>query len=221
MKAATKAQSDTRRRILAAADELFCEAGLDATTTREIAVRSQVNKALIHYHFGSKDELFEAVLDSYYDALFGKLQPALAHPGTLRERAERLIDAYVDFLRENVGFSRIVQREASCGRHVDQIVQRTVPLFRQAMQLLNAAYPDTAGGPLGADQLLISFYGMTISYFTYGPVVQRLAGRDPFGDKAIAQRKAHLIQMLELVLAAIEGDAAGASVRTPKKEKRL
>ena len=60
--------SETRQRILEAADGLFGELGFDVTTTRDIAERSGVNKALIHCHFGTKDDLLEALLDGYYGA---------------------------------------------------------------------------------------------------------------------------------------------------------
>jgi AcrR family transcriptional regulator len=68
---------ETRARILTAADALLGTLGFDATTTRDIAQRSGVNKALIHYHFGSKDELLTALLDDYYDRLSATLVAAL------------------------------------------------------------------------------------------------------------------------------------------------
>ncbi len=49
-----------RERILATAQELFAEQGYAGTGTRAIAQAAGVNLALIHYHFGSKRELFKA-----------------------------------------------------------------------------------------------------------------------------------------------------------------
>ena len=60
-----------------AADKLFGDVGYDAATTREIAELSGVNKALIHYHFKSKEALFENVLDWYYENLGNALKKAL------------------------------------------------------------------------------------------------------------------------------------------------
>lgn len=52
----------TRRRILAAARDLFGEHGYDGVTVRMIAARAEANTALVHRYFGSKPALFGEVL---------------------------------------------------------------------------------------------------------------------------------------------------------------
>lgn len=51
--------SDTRSRILDAAERLFMEHGLEATTLRMITAEAQANIAAVNYHFGSKEALIE------------------------------------------------------------------------------------------------------------------------------------------------------------------
>ncbi|MBI3178280.1 MAG: TetR/AcrR family transcriptional regulator, partial [Deltaproteobacteria bacterium] len=116
----------TRKQILDAADALFGERGFDVTTTRDIAERSGVNKALIHYHFGSKDDLLEALLEGYYAKLGAALAGALGRRKGLANQVEDLLDAYADFLAQHHSFTRIVQREVASGRHVERNVQRTL-----------------------------------------------------------------------------------------------
>lgn len=195
---------NAREKILDAADDLFGEIGFDAATTREIAARCGVNKALIHYHFSTKDELFRVVLDRYYERLRETILPALEGGGTLRERFERLVDAYVDFLAANRSFSRMVQREASGGRHLERISQQMVPLFEVATELVARHYPAARSGELAASQLLVSFYGMTVSYFTYAPVLERLFDGDPLSPERLDLRKQHLKRMLALAVDALE-----------------
>jgi AcrR family transcriptional regulator len=55
------AEFDTRSRILDAAESLFTEYGLDATTLRQITGAAEVNLAAVNYHFGSKEELIREV----------------------------------------------------------------------------------------------------------------------------------------------------------------
>ncbi|MEM6930204.1 MAG: helix-turn-helix domain-containing protein, partial [Myxococcota bacterium] len=50
--------------MLRAARDCFAERGLAATTTREIARRAGVTQPLLHHYFGSKDALFDAVLEA-------------------------------------------------------------------------------------------------------------------------------------------------------------
>src|ERR1700676_5046774 len=62
-------RSATQARILDAAEALFMEHGFEATSLREITATAAVNLAAVHYHFGSKEELFEAVLTRRLDPL--------------------------------------------------------------------------------------------------------------------------------------------------------
>jgi AcrR family transcriptional regulator len=51
----------TRERILDAAEKLFCRAGASRTSLRAVTVAAGVNVAAVHYHFGSREALLEAV----------------------------------------------------------------------------------------------------------------------------------------------------------------
>ncbi|MBM3391726.1 MAG: TetR/AcrR family transcriptional regulator [Betaproteobacteria bacterium] len=53
--------TDTRERILDAAESLFVDHGFEATSMRMITGRAGVNLASINYHFGSKDALIQNV----------------------------------------------------------------------------------------------------------------------------------------------------------------
>ena len=53
----------TRNRILDSAESLFAQKGISATSLRAITKDAQVNLAAVHYHFGSKDALLDAVLE--------------------------------------------------------------------------------------------------------------------------------------------------------------
>jgi AcrR family transcriptional regulator len=50
----------TKRAILDASRSVFGEVGFDRATIREIASRAGVDPALVHHHFGTKQELFGA-----------------------------------------------------------------------------------------------------------------------------------------------------------------
>ncbi len=54
--------TDTQERILDAAERLFAERGVDGSSLRAVTRAAEVNLAAIHYHFGSKQALLEAVM---------------------------------------------------------------------------------------------------------------------------------------------------------------
>lgn len=69
-KAADKAElGDTKSKILDAAEELFVEHGFEATSLRLITTAAGVNLAAANYHFGSKEELFQAVFTRRLDPM--------------------------------------------------------------------------------------------------------------------------------------------------------
>src|SRR5688572_7462185 len=61
--------ADTKTRILDAAEELFMEHGFEATSLRSLTASASVNLAAVNYHFGSKEELFQAVLTRRLDPM--------------------------------------------------------------------------------------------------------------------------------------------------------
>lgn len=53
--------TDTKEAILDAAEAVFAEVGFEKASIRQIVAKAGVNLAAVHYHFGSKDALVEAV----------------------------------------------------------------------------------------------------------------------------------------------------------------
>lgn len=62
----------TKLKMINAAGELAAEHGLDNVSTRAVAERSGENIGSIHYHFGGKDGLFEAVAHHAIDECASK-----------------------------------------------------------------------------------------------------------------------------------------------------
>ncbi len=63
------ADAGTKSRILDAAELLFMEHGFEATSLRQLTTAAGVNLAAVNYHFGSKEELFQAVLTRRLDPM--------------------------------------------------------------------------------------------------------------------------------------------------------
>ncbi|MGP0029392.1 MAG: TetR/AcrR family transcriptional regulator [Acidimicrobiales bacterium] len=59
----SEAGDATRRALLDAAEELLISQGVAGITTRKVADRAGVNQALVHYHFGTIEELLVAALE--------------------------------------------------------------------------------------------------------------------------------------------------------------
>jgi AcrR family transcriptional regulator len=193
-----------REKILRAADRVFGEMGFDAATVRQIAEISKTNKALIHYHFNSKEGLFKSVLDHYFEELSDVLHKTLIADRPLPDRMNRLFEQYIEFLEKNKNFIHIIHREINGGKQMARVIAHMVPLFQLVLRGIREAYPATRSGDLSAEHLLISGYGMIITYFTCGGIVEQLVGSDPMLPKNLQVRRKHLYRMLEIILAALK-----------------
>lgn len=83
---------DTRAVILTAARELFAHRGFSGTTVRAIAGRADVDPALVHHYFGTKNDLFVAALELPVDPR-KVLAPILAQGAD--GAGERLLRAFL------------------------------------------------------------------------------------------------------------------------------
>jgi AcrR family transcriptional regulator len=57
---------ETKRRLLAAAKQEFARHGLGGARVDVIAERAKANKRMLYHYFGSKDDLFQVVLENAY-----------------------------------------------------------------------------------------------------------------------------------------------------------
>lgn len=80
---------DTREEILAAAREIFAEHGYDGASIRQIATSAEVDPALVHHYFGTKENLFRSTIGAPIDpaTLFPRIWSG--DPAGLGERIVR------------------------------------------------------------------------------------------------------------------------------------
>jgi TetR/AcrR family transcriptional regulator, regulator of cefoperazone and chloramphenicol sensitivity len=86
-----QSQAEARQRLLDAAGELFAEKGFRLAGTREICRKAGTDIAAIHYHFGNKENLYEAVL-RYADNLLVNPIPTFAASQSREARLREIIE---------------------------------------------------------------------------------------------------------------------------------
>ncbi len=97
----TIAGDNTEHQILNAAREVFITKGFEGARMQEIADHAGINKALLHYYFRSKENLFEAVFSEVASNLFPAMKQMLEAELELKEKITRFIQAYLKALAEN------------------------------------------------------------------------------------------------------------------------
>lgn len=91
--------------ILKTAKLLFSEKGYDATSMDDIAMRTDIPKSLIYYHFKNKEELLNIIITEFLDEYARILQDD-------SERGTDKIAKYIQFIENNNDSARILLAES-------------------------------------------------------------------------------------------------------------
>lgn len=113
--------ADTKQQILDAAEALFAEHGVEAVPLRRIIAEAGVNQAAIHYHFGSREALVQAVFARRFDPLNDERIQRLEE---LEARAGGGVPSIEDVLYAVVAPAFQVSRETESGRRFRRLAGR-------------------------------------------------------------------------------------------------
>jgi AcrR family transcriptional regulator len=112
LKAAKLSSAEERRQlILEAAERLFAHKGINAVSLNEInKAAGQKNTSALHYHFGSREALIDAIVDQHHAGLMAQLEAPLeellAAPGrdiSLRQILSTYVAPYITLLDDERG----------------------------------------------------------------------------------------------------------------------
>jgi AcrR family transcriptional regulator len=179
----------TREKILQAAEGVFARRGLSGTRVREIAEAAGVNVATLYIYFPSKEDLYEAVLESGVHPLVELLSEFAT--GERGSRATELLFARVmQHLGTRPYFSRLVYLEAiSEGSHLPELVNRWLrPVLEHA---LGEARRGTTSPPWEeslSPLVVTSFIHLTLGHFAIAPLFREFFGSDPLSEEWITQQ---------------------------------
>jgi len=85
-------------RIMEAAKIVFHKRGYFGARMQEIADEAGINKAMLHYYFRSKKNLFEAVFQEALGKVFGKIMSSFSKAGNFEDKLSSFVDSYIDLL---------------------------------------------------------------------------------------------------------------------------
>jgi len=99
-----------KARILAAARRIFGEYGYSETTTRRIAKNVGIDISTLYYHWGEKQDLYEAVLQDVSEEIQSRLNQVekTVSGKPLKDRLEVSIDMMCDYLFSHPEVSNLI-----------------------------------------------------------------------------------------------------------------
>lgn len=124
-----------RARIIEVAVELISSRGFAATSTREISERLGFTKAALYYHFRTKDDLLEAIIQPVKDDLAELIAEFSA--SLPKYERYRIVEGYVDLVISHADLIRVLSSDPSV-RH-NTAVMFVSPMYQRLTQLLSGS----------------------------------------------------------------------------------
>ncbi len=200
----------TKEKILNAAEALFVERGYEGVSVSDIAAKSETTKGHLYYYFKNKESLFEAVLDRHLTLQRQTLMKAAVAGADMKGSIHAALDAYIDFIERNPGFPRLIQREmCSHSKSIVKISDGMAPVQAWGAGVLAGLLP--MSGPASSKHFLFSVYSMVLNYYTYASMLERMWGIDVWGEQALAERRAHLHIVLDMIIESFINNKPGAA----------
>lgn len=164
----------TRGAIVAAARDAFAQRGYDGTSIRQIAAAAGVDPALVHHYFGTKDQLFAAIVDFPVDPteyLPGIVAGGPGHVG------ERLVRVFVSVWDSPTGTAGVALVRSAVTSDVAAALMReflTTQILRRMTSLLAI---DETEAPLRSALIASQMAGLALTRYVLK--VEPLASAEP------------------------------------------
>jgi AcrR family transcriptional regulator len=163
---------ETEQRFLDAAERLLVSVGYAAITTRKLAEEAGANAGLVHYYFGSMEEVFLRVLERFTSRLMERQRPMYEGPGTYLDKWR----AAMSYLEPDRPYQKIwweLQAMAWNRPEYRPRVARVLEAWSEAMRGAVAQAVERYGltGPLSPDDWVT-----VIVTLNEGLILERLAG---------------------------------------------
>ncbi len=183
----TTNQESTRNRILTQAVAVFQQKGLHGARMQEIADKAGINKAMLHYYFKTKEDLFRQVFQQALDLFISKIGQILASELPLIQIVTQYVDHTLDALSANPTIPAFVLHE------INRDPQRMTNLFAGNNRIELSRFEKHFPSADEARQFFTDMVALCVYPFVAQPMLEKVFGLTPTGYlQFIQQRKKHI-----------------------------
>lgn len=177
---ADSSHPEVRQALLEAAGRLFAARGYRAVPLHEIAREAGVTPAMIHYYFGDKLGLYDAMLEEVFARVLERVRGALFGEAGLADRLPDLLDVLTSTFAAEPWLPGLMIREvlSDDGRFRERFIDAYASQIAAILPALVKQESDSGRFRDDLDPRLafLSLLGMTVFPFVARPVVERVLG---------------------------------------------
>ena len=189
----------SRAAILDAAERLFAEQGYDATSLNQVGAVAGVSRGTPGYFFGSKSDLYRAVLDRCFAEVRDAVRAGRARALASNEAPETIlagaVSDYFDFLAARPNFVRLIEREALSGSRLPHGSSH-LSAGQEALAAISAELGLDASPSGEAAQLLLSIISLCWFPLIHARTVAPAVGVGLDDVDELERRKHHVIALV-------------------------
>lgn len=196
---------DKEQLILEVARKQFVQKGYAATKMQDIAEEAQVNKALLHYYYRSKEKLYHEIIVRTLDKMIPRFAAAMEKEGDFWERLDNLVSSYLELLQAEPDLPIFVMSELSQEqeRFISELRKRA-HYFPAAHGFVMSMQEEMASGRIRSIpplHLLLNIMSMTIFPFIAKPIFSTIFNFPQENFMALmAERKEVIMDFLRSAL---------------------
>ena len=181
----------TPDRLLSVAAQIFQEKGLAGARMQEIADKAGINKAMLHYYFKTKEDLFNQVFNQALAVFIEKIGQILASELPLPEKVDQYINHTIDSLTTNPTMPSFVLYE------LNREPQRITAIFAGDNRIDLTRFRRHFQLTSQANQFFTDMVSLCVYPFVARPMLERLLSMTNDGyEKFLQQRKKHIKKLL-------------------------
>jgi len=166
---------ETKEKILNAARQEFAAFGLAGARVDRIAQNAAVNKAMIYYHFSSKENLYQAVIDDHLALISEFLEKNLVPEISVEDVFPKISEFINSLFSERKYFLPIMLREiADGGERIKTAMARLISdkgISERIRLMIDCGIKEGRFRDVDSKQAMISFLGMNLFYQILSPAI--------------------------------------------------
>lgn len=165
-------EMSVEEKIINAAREIFFEKGYSGATMRDIASKAEVNLALLHYYYRTKEKIFEIVLNQAFAILFKQLNKAFLSDVDVFCKIELMVESYISVGIKHPQLPGFVMHELEVNKKLVQPLILQYKEEQNANKNLSIFYADVQNAidskvikPINIDSLFIDILSLSLFPF--------------------------------------------------------
>jgi AcrR family transcriptional regulator len=194
----TRDPERTRAAVLDAAEEIFARKGYDAASVQEIADAAGVSRGTPGYVFGSKAQLYRAVMERVWARVWevmGEVDRQAQESGR-PELGIMGVMTFFDFVRAHPSYVRLIEWEALSGRPYEGEEPPQYQVIRCGLGTIRRAIESGPFRDVDPAHLMVSMIAMAWFPLAHAETMLPAVGLDASDPNFADERKRHIVELL-------------------------